>query len=194
MLVMHNALHVPTTNHNLTPPFVMREAGMQVCDAPKMQCGEPSQDDHALCFKEGDLRTPMSPHSAFSYFPTSKPTEDEMMEIDETCMLTPVVFNPNCDSHAGITDWQGEIIDQSQRARRVMSEVDEDEAVTASLQVSSTKCERIDQVVHGDTDEEPVQPEWQPIPGATNEIAIVLTSVSPICDDQSLTDRLVASV
>ena len=38
MLVLLNALHVPAMINNLIPPFVMREAGLEVNDKPMIHC------------------------------------------------------------------------------------------------------------------------------------------------------------
>ena len=35
-LMFMNALYVPSMNHNLIPPFIMREAGIIVNDVPKI--------------------------------------------------------------------------------------------------------------------------------------------------------------
>ena len=50
ILVIRNALHVPSMGHNLIPPFMMREAGVQVKDTPKIQVDDPSEEDHAITF------------------------------------------------------------------------------------------------------------------------------------------------
>ena len=36
ILVFHNALSVPSMDHNLIPPFIMRKAGLLVNEAPKI--------------------------------------------------------------------------------------------------------------------------------------------------------------
>jgi hypothetical protein len=36
ILLIRNALHVPSLDHNLLPPFLMREAGLIVKDTPKL--------------------------------------------------------------------------------------------------------------------------------------------------------------
>ena len=43
MLVLRNALHVPSMKNNLVPPFIMREAGIKVNDTPKIQTGNPTE-------------------------------------------------------------------------------------------------------------------------------------------------------
>ena len=79
ILVIRNALHVPSMQHNLIPPFMMREAGVTVFDIPKIQVNDPSDKDHSIYFPETKFRIPMSLWGVFSYFPTSKPTATEMM-------------------------------------------------------------------------------------------------------------------
>ena len=34
LLIIRNALHAPEMTNHLTPPFIMREAGVKVCDTP----------------------------------------------------------------------------------------------------------------------------------------------------------------
>ena len=40
LLIVRNALHIPTMDHNLIPPFIMREGGLVVNDVPRIHCGE----------------------------------------------------------------------------------------------------------------------------------------------------------
>ena len=77
ILVILNALHVPSMEHNLIPPFMMREAGIQVNDTPKIQVEDPSESDHAITFQETELRIPLSLYGVFSFSPTSKPSDEE---------------------------------------------------------------------------------------------------------------------
>ena len=66
ILAFRNALYVPSMNHNLTPPFVMREAGITVNDVPKIQTKEKDLNDktHCIVATEGDngvdLKIPLS--------------------------------------------------------------------------------------------------------------------------------------
>jgi hypothetical protein len=48
ILVIRNALYVPSMKYNLVPPFVMREAGIIVRDTPKIHMEEPTEEDHSL--------------------------------------------------------------------------------------------------------------------------------------------------
>ena len=36
MLIVKNVLHVPSIDHNLTPPFMLSEAGIEVRPTPKI--------------------------------------------------------------------------------------------------------------------------------------------------------------
>jgi hypothetical protein len=60
MLVAGNALLVPSMRNNLMPPFVMREAGIKVNNAPKTQTTEPTKKDHSMYFPETTFRIPLS--------------------------------------------------------------------------------------------------------------------------------------
>jgi hypothetical protein len=74
ILVIRNALHVPSMKNTLIPPFMLREADIRVQDMPKIQANEPSVDDHSLCFPETSFRIPLSLWGMFSYLPTVEGT------------------------------------------------------------------------------------------------------------------------
>jgi hypothetical protein len=71
ILVIRNALHVPAMQTNLILPFMMREAGIQGNDIPKIQV-----EDLALW-------------GVISYFSTTKPTAQTLKECEEVYMITP---------------------------------------------------------------------------------------------------------
>ena len=68
MLVIQNALQVPSMSNNLIPPFIMRENGIMVNECAKIHCVDPTREDHAIIFKGYDLRIPLRLHGIFSYF------------------------------------------------------------------------------------------------------------------------------
>jgi hypothetical protein len=198
IFVMRNALYVPSMRNNLIPPFVMREAGIRVNDTPKIQTTEPTEEDHSIYFPETDFRIPLSLWGMFSYFITSKPTIEQMMEAEDVYLLTPSRMNPHCDAYAtneeNMLDWEGNMIQRKDRVQILLSEIQEDTATTASVKVSSTEARAIDDVLEsngGTHDEEPHRC-WKPIPKAANEVSSVLTNVSPTLDDQILYGRLAA--
>ena len=55
ILVVRNALHVPSMDNNLIPPFMMREVGLQVWDTPKIHVTDPTVDDHAIVCQDTGL-------------------------------------------------------------------------------------------------------------------------------------------
>ena len=77
-LVFKNALYVPSMDHNLIPPFIMREAGVVVNDVPKIHCDPPRNDDHCIIFKDANLRIPLKLDGVFSYFESTTPTQQEL--------------------------------------------------------------------------------------------------------------------
>jgi len=59
ILVVRNALHIPSMDHNLIPHFIMRAGGVVVNDVPKIQCEDPVVDDHCVSFVGSDLWIPL---------------------------------------------------------------------------------------------------------------------------------------
>ncbi len=53
LLVMRNALSVPSMGHNLIPLFLIREAGLVLDEMPKFQFDTPTIDNHAIRATEG---------------------------------------------------------------------------------------------------------------------------------------------
>ena len=74
ILIIRWGLHVPLMTHNLLPPFMLREAGIQINEVPKINVTSPAEEHHAITFQETNFRIPLTLHGTFSYFPTSKPT------------------------------------------------------------------------------------------------------------------------
>jgi hypothetical protein len=148
ILVIRNALHVPSMQNNLLPPFVLREAGIRVQDTPKIQTIEPTEEDHSIYFPETGFRIPMSLWGMFSYFVTSKTTALQMMELENIYLLTPSNMNPHCDSYAtneeNMLDWEGKMIQRKDRVQILLSDIQEDVAMAASIQVSSAEAKVID--------------------------------------------------
>ena len=59
ILIIRNALHIPSMSHNLIPPFIMRAGGVIVNDVPKIHCADPTVNDHCIRFTGSDLRIPL---------------------------------------------------------------------------------------------------------------------------------------
>jgi hypothetical protein len=88
LLVMRNALLIPTMDHNLVPPFLLRLAGLQVDETPKHQLALPTVDNHSIYDSETGMRIHLKLNGIFSYFPTRALTLDEIENWD----MFPIVF------------------------------------------------------------------------------------------------------
>ena len=149
ILIVRNALHVPTMEHNLIPPFILREAGLEVRDVPKIHVKEPTEEDHSIGFPGLDFRIPLSLWGVFSYFPTSIPTDKQLEECDDVYLLTPNGrWNPNtsvyAENEANMLDWEGNMVDKKDRVEVLLDEVQEDKAMAAGAVISKLEAEAID--------------------------------------------------
>jgi hypothetical protein len=197
ILVMWNTLYVPSMKNNLLPPFILRQAGIKLNDTPKIQVDAPTVEEHSIMFPETGFRIPLSLWGTFSYFPTCKLTATTMQESDEIYMLTTDQFNPHDDLYAAnedsMLDWEGNMVEKKHRTQVLLSEVEENEAMSSSIQVSSIESRAIDCALETSQDEEgPVRPRYDTVPRAADEISSVLVPISPILDDMVLYQRLSA--
>eukprot|EP00957_Ditylum_brightwellii_P104505 7962439-Ditylum_brightwellii.AAC.1 len=75
--------------NNLIPSFIMREAGDQVSDTPKIH--NPTCEDHSIFLEESELRNILKLSGIFLYFSTSKPSDkqlDECLNDDSVLLMT----------------------------------------------------------------------------------------------------------
>ena len=151
IIVMFNALHVPSMEHNLVPPFVVRRRGNTINDVPKIQCEDPTEEDHSLKFEGSDARIQFQLVGTTSYFDTRLPTIGEVttsMDAGEILELNTEEpeWNPHDESYARqeslMLDFEGRIIEQKIRDKAILNarEYNEDEyEVSAVLQdISNT--------------------------------------------------------
>jgi hypothetical protein len=72
---------------------------------------DPTEEDNALTFPETGFRIPLSLWGVCSYFQTTKPTKDDLVEPEEVYMLTPIRWNPHIDAYVkneeALMDWEG---------------------------------------------------------------------------------------
>ena len=125
LLVMRNALHIPSMKHNLIPPFILRESGLIVQDIPKIHCDKPTVEDHLIYDSVTKLQIPLKLDGIFSYFPTRALTLQEMENCDqiEHVLLYPDVetWDPYTQTYAlneeRLVDDGGEIVYPRPKAR-----------------------------------------------------------------------------
>ena len=149
ILVLRNALYVLSMDHNLIPPFMLREMGVAVNDVPKIHKEDPTVDDHAITFMETGFRIPLSLWGIFSYFPTSKPTHDDLLNPGEVYILSPATWNPHSDAYSAneesMLDWEGNMQPKKDRQHRiVLDDVEDDANMVASLSITPLEQEAID--------------------------------------------------
>ena len=137
-------------DHNLLPPFILREAGLTVNDVPKIQVSVPSVEDHSIFIPSIDLRIPLSLWGIFSYFTTRMPTADEL-EGSTVVSITPDgnSWNPHSDVYArneeNMLDWEGNMVEPRDRVRILIEDLPDEEDMDEELMViSSVESNRID--------------------------------------------------
>ena len=138
ILIKRRGLHVPSMTHNLLPPFMLREAGITINEVPKIHVTSPTEEHHAIIFQETNFRIPLSLHGTFSYFPTSKPTIQELEEPDNAYVLTPKIWNQHSDAYVineeSMLDWEGNMRHEKDHEKRVVLEdIPSDDTMISSL-------------------------------------------------------------
>ena len=145
IFLIHNGLYVESMDNNLIPPFIMREAGITVSDVPKIHVCDPTVSDHSIYFEENDLRIPLALWGTFSYFPSRKPTQEDLVDCDYI-LLTPdgPDWNPHTDVYARneeqFLDWQGEIIQPKERRKILIEDSDEADVFLSSMEADYSCC------------------------------------------------------
>ncbi|MEM7463144.1 MAG: hypothetical protein AAF362_10750 [Pseudomonadota bacterium] len=195
ILVLRNALHVPSMKNNLIPPFMMREAGITVSEVPKIHVDDPSVNDHAIVFEETGFRIPLQLWGIFSYFPTSKPKASELTDPSDVYLLTPTTWNPHSDAYAfneeNMLDWEGNMRESKYREQHlVLDEVPDDDRMVSSLAIGDSEQQIVDQVCGRLTLNDYVAPLFDKVPKAADEVSQVLAKVSAILNPATLYRRL----
>lgn len=116
VLVLCNALYFPNMEVNLVPPFMMRLAGVEVDECPKFLAKDPTETNHSLYFQDSDLRIHLQLEGIVSYFPSRRPTVDELKEAEgHFILMTPnqPIWDPHTDVYKdqeyGMTDYSGNL-------------------------------------------------------------------------------------
>jgi hypothetical protein len=83
LLVIRNALLISSMDHNLLPPFLVREASLFLDETPKFQSTDLTQDNHTIFDKETGMMIHLQLNGAFSYFPTQLLILDQQLNWDD---------------------------------------------------------------------------------------------------------------
>ena len=194
ILVLRNALHVLSMENNLIPPFMLREMGVTVNDVPKIHKEDPTLDDHAITFVETGFRIPLSLWGMFSYFPTSKPTHDNLLNPNEVYILSPATWNPHSDAYStneeSMLDWEGNMQPKKDHQHRiVLDDVEDDVNMVASLLITLLEQEVIDTYLVED-DEQYDGMRILTIPRLADKISCTLGSISNTLVDLDLSQYM----
>ena len=135
ILRMRNALLIPTMDHNLIPPFLIREAGLFLDETPKCHVSAPTVTNHSIIDPDTGMHIHLELTGIFSYFVTRPLTAHDEMEYWESypiVNLTPDTdrWNPNTSEYseleAAMLDADGYIIDRSPSNRMIVDDMDVD--------------------------------------------------------------------
>ena len=159
ILVVRNALHVPSMCNNLLPPFMLREAGITVNNKAKIHMMNPMAEDHAIIFPETGFRIPMMLWGIFSCFPTMKLTVDALQAGNNVYILTPTTWDSHTYVHAtnedSMLDWEVNVKEKRQLVSQVVLEDVADHINASSLIISVIEMKAIDEeMMHHECDEE----------------------------------------
>jgi len=181
ILIVRNALHIPSMTHNLIPPFIMREQGIIVNEAAKIHVEDPDENDHAIIIGNG-LRIPLSLSGTFSCFETRKPTAEEMNGSENVYVLTPEEFDPHSEvypsNEAAMTGWEGEMRLPDDRERIMLQDLPEDPDFP-DYTISALEQTTVDERLLNTLDESHDISVYHDVPMECDQIGFVLTSVSP---------------
>jgi hypothetical protein len=149
ILIVRNALSVPSMKNNLVPPLIVREAGVQVNSTPKIHAKDPTVKDHSIYFPDSDFRIPLSLWGVFSYFPTSKPTNQILEECEEVYLLIPdgrwtQHSNAYARNEENMLDSEGNMVERRDSMQILLSEVSIDPAMAASAEIIRREATFID--------------------------------------------------
>ena len=138
ILMIKRGLYLPSMTQNLLPPFMLREAGITINEVPKIHVDSPTEEHHAITFQETNFQIPLSLHGTFSYFPTSKPSIQELEEPEDVYVLTPTIWNPHSDAYVineeSMLDCEGNMRHKKDHEKRVVLEdIPSDDTMISSL-------------------------------------------------------------
>ena len=103
MLVIHQAILIPSMPHNLLCLMQLQDHGLTVNDEPKYMALNPMEEHHAITSRDrntqvgGPLRIPLELHGVTSYFLSRKPTKEEYENTPEDLCVELTAEAPDWD-------------------------------------------------------------------------------------------------
>ena len=137
LLMIRNALYVAEMQHNLIPPFLLREHGIIVNECAKIHSISPTVADHSIFFPQEELQKPLKLNGIFSFFNHRIPHLEEIDHL-KVLFLTPdsAQWDPNSSHFAededAFLDDIGQMIFRPKKKTRFLIE-NEDEVDNTSI-------------------------------------------------------------
>ena len=135
MLVVHQAIHIPTMDHNLLCPMQLRMSDVAVDECPKFLHSAPTDETHAIRFPgtigDSGYLIPFNLHGVTSYFPTRRPTMDEWKNCRQFELTSE---GPEWDPHASLfSDQEHALLDSNGRIRDFGDQIGRNRRFISSL-------------------------------------------------------------
>ena len=116
-------------------------------------------------------------------------------DCEEIYVLTPSRWDPHdiayAHNEAQMLDWQGDMVEPKDRQIIELNEVEEDADVSAACYIGYVESQAVIDLLQHQNDDDIDEPcHHNNVPRGTDEIASVLSSVSPLLTDESLYERL----
>ena len=83
ILLAHNAIHVPSMNRNLIPPFIFCESGALVHDMPKIHVNYPGVNDHSIFYPDSGIQIQLQMWVIFYFFHSRVTTHEDITSCDK---------------------------------------------------------------------------------------------------------------
>ena len=121
MLMIHQAILIPSMPHNLLCPMQLRDHGLTVNDERNYMVLNPMEEHHAITFRDrnsqgrGPLQIPLELHGVTSYFPSRKPTKEEYENTPEDLCVELTAEAPDWDPASKAFQQQEEAMLQADR-------------------------------------------------------------------------------
>jgi hypothetical protein len=81
ILIIHQALHFPTMEHNLLNPNQFRLNNVQVHEGPQFLLENPTDLSHSIYFPKKNLKLHLQLDGVISYLPVRKPSPEEFRNV-----------------------------------------------------------------------------------------------------------------
>ena len=193
VLVVQNAIHMPSMDNNLIPPFMMREAGIMVNEKAKIHMDNPKDLDHSTMLNSTGFWIPLYLWGIFSYFSTQHPMREDLLAGHDIYVLSPSKWDPHSEVYgqnkANMTNWEGNVKEPKDRLYQVVIDEIETEIDASQFVVLSTEGNIIDKVCNEDY---LMVDKWQEgqVPKACDDVNLHLGRVSSVLVDSSLAQQV----